>query len=189
MFWQHGFSGTSTRTLAAALGISSSSLYAAFGTKADLFGEAVRTYALRYSAIYERALKEPEVDGVIRRLLLDSVAEFTRTDEGHPGCLTSSAVMSDTPPTLDVRTFVADLQDADETRLRVRFEQAASDGDLPSTTHPAELADFVQTIWQGLSARAEIGTPRRELIRAVHFALDLMSYPSHQEAPFTPSST
>ncbi len=173
--------------LAATLGISSSSLYAAFGTKNELFDEAVRSYALRYSKIYDRALSEPTASGVIRRLLLESVDEFTRTDEGHPGCLTSSAVMSDASSTLDVRTYVADLQRADEARLRGRLEQAALDGTLAPTVHPAELAELVQTLWQGLSTRAELGAGRDELISVANLALALISSPD-AGAPPIPAS-
>jgi AcrR family transcriptional regulator len=175
LFWQHGFSGTSTRQLTSALGISSSSLYAAFGTKAELFAEAVRVYALRYSAIYDRALQEASAAAVVERLLRESVAEFTRTDEGHPGCLTSSAVMSDASSTLDVRTYVADLQRSDEARLRARLEQESADGPLPGGATAAELAEFTQTVWQGLSTRAELGASRDELDGAVDFALRLIS--------------
>ncbi|WP_131847779.1 MULTISPECIES: TetR/AcrR family transcriptional regulator [unclassified Curtobacterium] len=183
LFWRHGFSGTSTRMLTAALEISSSSLYAAFGTKADLFDEAVRVYALRYSAIYDRALDESTVLGAIERLLSESVIEFTRTDEGHPGCLTSSAVMSDTSSTLDVRSFVADLQRSDEARLRQLLEQASLEGALSGTVDSAVLAELVQTIWQGLSTRAELGASRDELTRATGLALTLVSTVAHDAAP------
>ncbi|MBE8146005.1 helix-turn-helix transcriptional regulator [Brevibacterium casei] len=52
LFWRRGYSGTSTRALTAAIGISSSSLYSAFGGKAGLFAEAVEVYADRYAEIY-----------------------------------------------------------------------------------------------------------------------------------------
>ncbi|XVU21012.1 TetR/AcrR family transcriptional regulator [Actinoplanes sp. CA-054009] len=177
LFWRHGFSGTSTRMLTTALGISSSSLYAAFGTKADLFDEAVRTYALRYSAIYENAVAEPTIVRVIERVLMDSIDEFSRTDEGHPGCLTSSAIMADASTTLDVRSYVADLQRSDEARLRARIERAVRDGDLGATADPAVLAEFVQTVWQGLSARSELGATREQLAGVAAIALTLIDSP------------
>ena len=180
LFWRHGFSGTSTRMLTGALGISSSSLYAAFGTKAELFDEAIRTYALRYSAVYDRAIAEPTVRRVFERVLVDSVKEFSRSEDGHPGCLTSSAAMADTSATLDVRTYVADLQRSDEARLRARVERAVLDGDLAPGTDPAALTDLVQTIWQGLSARSELGATREELLTVAHHALALISPPPTQ---------
>jgi AcrR family transcriptional regulator len=187
LFWLHGFSGTSTRMLTAALEISSSSLYAAFGTKAALFDEVVRTYALRYSAIYDQALREPTVTGMIRRLLLESVAEFTRTEEGHPGCLTSSAVMSDTSTTLDVRAFVAGLQRSDEARLRHRLEQATLDGTLARDVDTSVLAELVQTVWQGLSARAELGASREELTSVIELSLTLISDLTRDAVPVATS--
>ncbi|GLY19623.1 TetR family transcriptional regulator [Kineosporia sp. NBRC 101677] len=177
LFWRHGFSGTSTRMLSEALGVSSSSLYAAFGSKAGLFDEAVRTYALRYSAIYERAVAEPSLARVLERVLIDSVEEFSRVEQGHPGCLTSSAVMADTSATLDVRTYVADLQRADEALLRTRIEQARADGDLSATIDPIVLTELVQALWQGLSVRSDLGAGRDELLGAARFALVLIASP------------
>lgn len=172
MFWQRGYSGTSTRMLTDTLGISSSSLYATFGSKAELFDEAVRTYALRYRAIYVRAAAEPTLLRVLERLLLDSVLEFTRTDEGHPGCLPVSAAIADSSPTLNVRSYVADLQRQDEEQLRARIEQAVIDGDLDvRTIGPDELTDLVQTMWHGLAARAELGAVRADLLRAARAAI------------------
>lgn len=171
--------------LTASLGISSSSLYAAFGTKGELFDEAVRIYALRYSAIYDRAVAEPTVGRVIERVLVDSVDEFSRSEEGHPGCLTSSAAMADTSATLDVRTYVAELQRCDEARLRARIERGVLDGDIAAAADPAVLAKFVQTVWQGLSARSELGAGREELLGVARLALalDWLATPSTSTVP------
>ncbi|MGW7025180.1 TetR/AcrR family transcriptional regulator [Streptomyces decoyicus] len=75
LFWRRGYSGTSTRDLTAALGLSASSLYAAFGGKAGLFEEAVRTYAERYREIYRQAVAEKDLRTVIDQILIDSVHE------------------------------------------------------------------------------------------------------------------
>jgi len=174
LFWQYGFSGTSTRALATSLGISSSSLYAAFGSKADLFDEAVRTYALRYSAVYDAALAEPTLAQVVSRLLAGSIGEFVRTEDGHPGCLTSSAVMVDASTTLDVRTFVTDLQRRDEERLRDRIEQSVLGGEVRPGTDAATLAGLVQTMWHGLATRADLGADVTELTSTAELAVALL---------------
>lgn len=187
LFWRYGFSGTSTRMLTAGMGISSSSLYAAFGTKAALFDEVVRTYAKRYSAIYDRALREPTIDGAIESLLVESVIEFTRTDEGHPGCLTTSAVMSDSSASLDVRGYVIELQRSDQERLRERLEQAAGEGMLTDSVDPTTLAEFVHTIWQGLSTRAELGASREELLSAAALGVTCIVNTLRRGAKLRPS--
>jgi AcrR family transcriptional regulator len=44
LFWQHGYEGTSMSALVEALGIASARIYAAFGSKEQLFREAVALY-------------------------------------------------------------------------------------------------------------------------------------------------
>ena len=157
------------------LGNSASSLYAAFGSTADLFGEAVGTYARRYSEVYDRALAEPTASRTIHLLLQDSVLEFTRAEDGLPGCLTTSAAMTDTSETLDVRSFLAQAQQVDEDRLRTHLESAARAGDLPGQGDPAQLAGLLLTIWQGLSTRAALGVPRAELLASADLAAVTLS--------------
>ncbi|MFS4517744.1 TetR/AcrR family transcriptional regulator, partial [Delftia tsuruhatensis] len=43
-FWRRGYEGTSMADLVQALGIASARIYAAFGSKQDLFREAVQHY-------------------------------------------------------------------------------------------------------------------------------------------------
>ena len=151
LFWRRGYSGTSTRDLTAALGLSTSSLYAAFGSKAGLFEEAVRTYAERYREIYQQAVAEKDLQTVIERILTDSVHEFTRPSDMHPGCLISSAVMTDSTSTLDTSAYAAELHGSNEQTLLARIERAIQDGELaaghrrsgPDRARPIRLARIV----------------------------------------------
>ncbi|GAA4975430.1 hypothetical protein GCM10025331_82470 [Actinoplanes utahensis] len=53
---------------------------------------------------------------------------------------------------MDVRSYVADLRQSDEARLRARIERAVLDDEPAATTNPAVLPEFVLAVWQGLSA-------------------------------------
>ena len=178
LFWRYGYSGTSTRSLTAALGVSSSSLYAAFGSKGGLFEEAIRVYAGRYHRIYQEAVAEEEPAGVIEHLLTASVLEFTQDPADHPGCLAGSAALADSADTLDAAAYVAELRAADEELLRARLEEAAGQpaqqGGLASEADARRLADLVRTLWHGLSARAVDGAGREELLETVHLARELI---------------
>ncbi len=164
LFWRHGYSGTSTRALTAALGLSPSSLYAAFDSKAGLFEEAVRTYAERYREIYAAAVTAPDLASVLERVLRGSVEEFTQPPAEHPGCLVSSAVLADSPDTLDVRAQVDALHDDLGTMLRRRLATAIDDGELPAGTDPATAAALVQALWHGLSVESGRGASRERLL-------------------------
>ncbi|BCK67712.1 TetR family transcriptional regulator [Streptomyces libani subsp. rufus] len=174
LFWRRGYSGTSTRDLTAALGLSTSSLYAAFGSKAGLFEEAVRTYAERYREIYRQAVAEKDLRTVIDRLLADSVDEFTRPSDAHPGCLLSSAAMTDSTSTLDTSAYYAELHGWNERALLARIERAGRDGQLVAGTDAAALTGLVQSVVHGLSVRANLGTTREDLLTTAQLAHELL---------------
>ena len=44
LFWERGYEGTSLKDLSEAMGIASASIYAAFGSKEELFREAMHLY-------------------------------------------------------------------------------------------------------------------------------------------------
>lgn len=170
LFWRRGYSGTSTRALTAALGLSTSSLYAAFGSKAGLFEEAVRTYAERYREIYRRAVAEPDLHSVTEAVLTESVHEFTRPSADHPGCLLSSAAMTDSTSTLDTGAYFAELHGWNEGTLRARIERAVEDGELAAETDTAALTGLVQSVVHGLSVQANLGADREGLLATAHLA-------------------
>ncbi|MFJ1749570.1 TetR/AcrR family transcriptional regulator [Streptomyces sp. NPDC088116] len=174
LFWRRGYSGTSTRALTATLGLSTSSLYAAFGSKAGLFEEAVRTYAERYREIYQQAVAETDVRTVIERILIDSVHEFTQPSDTHPGCLISSAVMTDSTSTLDTSAYVTELHSSNEQALLVRIERAIQDGELATGTNPAVLAGLIQSVWHGLSVRSNGDAAREGLLATAQLAHQLI---------------
>jgi AcrR family transcriptional regulator len=59
VFWRHGYEGTSLSELTTAMGINAPSLYAAFGSKEDLFREAVELYEATEGAQALGALDAP----------------------------------------------------------------------------------------------------------------------------------
>ncbi|MGW1226739.1 TetR/AcrR family transcriptional regulator [Streptomyces sp. NPDC001478] len=174
LFWRRGYSGTSTRALTAALGLSTSSLYAAFGSKAGLFEEAVRAYAERYREIYQHAVAAPDIQTVVERILMDSVHEFTQPSDAHPGCLVSSAVMTDSTSTLDTSAYIAELHSSNEQALLARIERAVRDGELIAGTDAAALTGLVQSVWHGLSVRSNVDTVREDLFATARLAQRLI---------------
>ncbi|MEW1748962.1 TetR/AcrR family transcriptional regulator [Streptomyces angustmyceticus] len=183
LFWRRGYSGTSTRDLTAALGLSTSSLYAAFGSKAGLFEEAVRTYAEPYREIYRQAVTEKDLRTVIDRILVGSVHEFTRPSDAHPGCLLSSAAMTDSTSTLDTSAHYAELHAWNERALLARIERAVRDGELVTGTDAATLTGLVQSVVHGLSVQANLGTAHEDLLATAQLAHELIC---RQLTPPTP---
>lgn len=171
LFWAHGYDGTSMADLTRAMGISTSSLYAAFGDKRTLFEEAVLTYTRQYAAIYiAAALEEPTARAAAERILRESADAFTEPDR-RTGCLTVSAALAGGADTFDVRQTLVELQAANVRVLRDKITEDVAAGVLPPATDPDLLADYVHALWQGLSNLSNNGTARTVLHDIIGVAL------------------
>src|SRR5947208_4189147 len=69
VFWRKGYEGASLTDLTQAMGINRPSLYAAFGSKEELFRKAIDRYAEGPAGYVREALKEPTARGVVERVL------------------------------------------------------------------------------------------------------------------------
>lgn len=170
LFWTRGYDGTSLADLTEAMGISPSSLYAAFGDKKTLFREAVMGYAQRYTTLHIEAVAEPTAREAVERLLRTTADEFTDADR-PTGCLTVSAAMTGGSDTIDVREALRTQQEAHARILSERIEADVAGGLLPGDTDAGALTDWVQTLWQGLSNQANNGVSRERLHTIITTAL------------------
>ena len=86
VFWRRGYEGATLPDLTAAMGINRPSLYAAFGSKEELFRKALDRYVKGPAAYVREALNEPTARGVADRLLSGTIDLVT--DRRNPrGCL------------------------------------------------------------------------------------------------------
>src|SRR5437763_10008756 len=69
VFWRKGYEGASLPDLTQAMGINRPSLYAAFGSKEELFRRALDRYAEGPASYVREALNEPTTRAVAERLL------------------------------------------------------------------------------------------------------------------------
>lgn len=78
LFWQKGYAATSISDLTETMGIGSPSLYAAFGSKEALYGEALRYYGENYEErVWGNFAKAKTAREAIEAFLTDSAAALT----------------------------------------------------------------------------------------------------------------
>ncbi|AQT79074.1 hypothetical protein B1R94_06980 [Mycolicibacterium litorale] len=156
LFWERGFDGTSINDLTEAMGISPPSLYAAFGDKQALYAAAVDLY--EETAVVPPALAAPTAREAFGQMLDRAVELYTRP--GRPrGCL----VIADPP--LQKRRGAGLKAIAD------RLRRAQREGDLRRDVDAAALADYIDLVLRGLSAKARDGATRKQLRAAADLAL------------------
>jgi AcrR family transcriptional regulator len=172
LFWAHGYEGTSLADLQRVMGgISAPSLYAAFGSKEDLFREAVALYNSSQGAPMVNALsKQSTARASVEGLLRAAVRSFCQP--GMPrGCFIVLGAVNCTSANTRVETFMRDQRDIRETIIRTRLDRGLAEGDVPANTDVAALALFYSTVVNGLSVQARDGTSRRALNAIVDRAM------------------
>jgi AcrR family transcriptional regulator len=170
VFWRRGYEGATLPDLTKAMGINRPSLYAAFGSKEELFRKALDRYVEGPAAFVREALNEPTARAVAERLLGGTIDLVT--DRRNPrGCLIVQAALACGETAESVRREVAARRVAGEVAVRQRFERARADCDLPAETDAADLARYVVTVMRGMAVQAAGGASREDLRRVAELAL------------------
>lgn len=94
VFWEQGYEGAGLTDLTRAMGITRTSMYAAFGNKEELFHKALRRYSEGPASYVLRALAEPTARRVAEAFLGGAVRATTQPDR-PTGCL---GVQASSPP-------------------------------------------------------------------------------------------
>lgn len=169
LFWARGYEATSIGDLTAAIGIGAPSLYAAFGDKKTLFGEAVRRFGARYGGFVTRALvEESTAEAAVRRILREAATEYTRPDCPH-GCLVISAGVNTT--NAEIAELLRDMRNQNIGTFAARIQADIDAGILPRHLDARTLARYVGTVMQGMSQAARDGASRAELERVAELAM------------------
>lgn len=169
-FWEHGYEGASLAGLTEAMGISTTSMYAAFGNKEGLFRKALDRYTEGPSAYLARALEEPTALGVATAVLAGTVRTTTRPAHPH-GCLGVQGALATGDSGQAVRDLLAAWRTNGCSQLRDRFQQAVDDGELPPEADAGLLARYVTTLTFGIAVQAASGIGRDDLQKMADAAL------------------
>lgn len=170
IFWKRGFEGASLNELTGAMGIKPASLYAAFGNKQALFGQALTRYLAGPVASMHAALEQPTAYAVAKRIL-HQTGKFLTERRARHGCMTIQAALTGGKESRPVRRKLIALRVKEQDSLRRRFERAKSEGDLPKHVDAADLARFITAVFQGMTVQAIDGASRDDLLRLADMAL------------------
>ena len=180
VFRSKGYDGVTIDDLVAGMGVVRPSLYFFFGDKRTLFLRVLHAYAEKKGSRAAKALLEPQS-------LRDSLAGFLRhavesaTEEGSaPGCLLLcvAPLVNDA----EVRQFLQNTVAGGVALVKRRFRDGISAGEIPSDFPVTARASQLLDIARGLTMRAQIGTPRKALLKDADEAADLVLLPRRGNA-------
>src|ERR1700761_3172775 len=169
LFWRQGYEGTSLSDLTRELALTRPSLYAAFGSKEQLFLKALDLYEAR--AGYRQAALSAPTALAYARALLQGAAELHGDKKNPPGCLGVQGALTCAPESRKIRDELARRRRFGESIIRHRLERAKAEGDLPAHADPADLARYLSVVIYGITVQAAGGATRTELRSVAELAL------------------
>jgi len=166
LFWERGYEGVSMSDLVKRLGLASARLYAAFGSKEDLFREAVALYESNEGGFADRALSEPKVAEAIQRMFREGIELYTRKS-GPRGCMVVSAATNCTADNAAVMEWLAEHRRARTAAIVKRLKRAVRESEVPQKTDAQLLGDMYATVLHGISIQARDGVSKERLMAMV----------------------
>lgn len=172
VFRSKGYDGVTIDDLVAGMGVGRPSLYAIFGDKRTIFLRALRAYAEEFGARAAKALFSPPTLRASLAGFLRHAVESATAEGSAPGCLVVcvAPLVNDA----EVRQFVQDVAAAGTAQVERRFRDAVSAGKLPPDFPASARASQVMDLARGLTMRAQMGVPRKTLLRDAEDAADFV---------------
>ncbi len=190
LFWTRGYAGTSLKDIEAALDMRPGSIYAAFGSKEQLFRSALALYAETSRAALSDTLSAAATP-------LEGLAEHVRRlgramEAPMPAkaCMLMKTVLEAPEGEGVLRDAAEELMRQVEAMFRQAFEAARDAGQVPADTDPARLAARLQSEILGLRAYAQRrDAPGRIAGLAEDIARDLEALAAPRVGPWVREAT
>ncbi len=155
LFRQHGYEGTSVSLLGDKMGINTPSLYAAFGSKEELYQEAVNLYLNKtVMPMIEKMASSDSAREGLQVFLEECANAFLSQPEGVRGCMILNGDLVYAPTQQNRAQDMTARRCFAEDAIRARLERALQENQLPENTDTHALAAYFSVVVQGLSVRS-----------------------------------
>lgn len=172
VFWEYGFEAASLAQLRAATGLSSASLYGAFGSKVELFERAIEHYVDGPGRVTDIAADTSLTAAEALSSMLSASINM-QSDPTHPmGCLiTLSATIGATSGEACVAYAAASRRrGADRRRIADCVRRGQRDGQFSNEVDADTLGSLIYTFLSGISTQLRDGVSSEQL----HDAADVL---------------
>lgn len=174
VFWRRGYEPASVTELCTAMGVNAPSLYAAFGSKSDLFLEAVSFYEERYWTAPARRFMEEKDFYLAVRNFFSEAAHILLSPDTPCGCMVVLAAVNISEQEEDVIRTVQQLRLATKDMFADKIRRAVKEGQLPEDTAVEPLAGAFNTFLEGMSLQVRNGLQAEELEELASYAVRML---------------
>ncbi len=171
LFWSDGYNASSISKLIAVMGINRSSLYATFGSKDNLFSEAMACYAKRRKDLHSSTLNG--IEDPLQAIRVFYYRKFLGEDVNlSNGCLLFNTVseLSNTSPGIanEAGDYLLEVRELFLNRLI----EARDKGLIDEKKDVDAQADYLLAMIAGLRSLSKMGSGRHALQKVIDTTLD-----------------
>jgi TetR/AcrR family transcriptional regulator, transcriptional repressor for nem operon len=172
-FWTNGYAETSPAQLAEATGVGKGSLYNTFGSKRQLFEQALARYGQMGAERAEEFLSRP---GTTRECIGAYLRETVDWDVAQPvrrGCLAANTAAELGARDPEITRTLRAIEERIIAALAARIERGRRDGDVRPDIDARATAEFLMNTSGGLRIRVRTHEAA-ELYRIIDVALTVL---------------
>ena len=174
VFWEQGFERSSAEDLTRAMGISRQSLYDTFGSKRNLYLEALRAYSSESVAdLISRVRRIKSPLEALKHILL-APADLPRQERAK-GCLGINSICEFGVADTEVNAASFPSGAALEAAIIQLVREAKGNGEVGADVDEKVAANFMRCLLSGLKVAARSGTSPNTMQRIVDMALGTLT--------------
>jgi AcrR family transcriptional regulator len=163
LFWERGYEGASFDELLGAMRISPSSFYSAFGSKLNLYYEAMDHYFEGPGRYFQDVMATIADTRLAIATAFDLAAEACTSEEFPSGCMVSLANIYVAPEFTELRDELRSRRNDLVPAFTARLTSAREQGELPPDADVEALAIFFAACFRGLAVLSRDGASRDAL--------------------------
>lgn len=173
-FWQKGYEATSMADLLKAMGLSKSSLYAAFGGKRELFLAAFDAYREERGREMQQILAQGPARDAIEQFFRKIIADAG--DGGAPsrGCMSINQAVELAPRDPEVRSRISRDFAGMEALFTEAIARGQMDGSIGNSDEARNLARLLVLAFPGLQVMVRADSDREQLNQTLNLLLSTL---------------
>jgi len=166
LFWRKGYVATSTRDLSEVMGLTTASLYNAYGGKRSLYRKALSAYAENALSWCRATLSAPGPGGLALQTFFAALEDQTLAAIDPKGCLVVNTGLEMAPHDPEFQTVVSEVFRAIGAALCACVERGQADGSVSTAQSAEDLANLLLALLLALRVVAR-GAPEPSLIQGM----------------------
>ena len=168
LFWRHGYGSTSLAQLKQAMGgLSAASFYGAFGSKEELYREALARYLETHGQVVAPLYDDTLPPRVALEQALRSSARLQTNAHLPKGCMLVLSVANASPENEHLQAVVTTERWRTRDTIRRCIDRGVSLGDLRSNMDVEGLTTLAEALLVGMSVQARDGVTLAAIDAAV----------------------